>query len=140
MALKVYSEEWVAAFEEALKESEAYKKAGKGWQGDVALHILSEPTLGLDKDIYILLDLHDGECRSIKVVAPERGEEAAYIITGIYENWKQVIYGKLSPVKGMMTGKLKLRKGSMSYITRYIKATQCIVDAVVTVETVFHDK
>lgn len=139
MGFKIFSDEWVKAFEKELQANADYPKAGKGWEGAVALQILAEPAAGFTADIFILLDLHDGVCRSIKLVSPAAAEEAPYIISGAYAAWKLVLDKKLGPVKGLMTGKLKLKKGSLGMMTRYLKATQCIVDAAAAVKTVFPD-
>jgi putative sterol carrier protein len=139
VALQIFSPEWVAAFEKELQASEEYAKVAKGWKGAVMLHILAEPSVGFNEDIFVILDLHDGVCRSISLVSQAEADEAEYIISGPYAAWKQVAQKKLGPVKGMMTGRLKLRKGSLGMITRYIKATQCIVDCVAGVDTYFPD-
>lgn len=139
MAFKVFSPEWIAAFESELQGDAEYTKAGKGWEGAVALHILADPDIGLAEDSWLLLDLHDGVCRSIKAVSPAEGEAAPYIISGRYPSWKQVLLKELGPVKGMMTGKLKLVKGSLGNITRYLKATQVIVESATRVDTEFLD-
>lgn len=133
MGYQAFSPEWVAAFETELQASDSYKAAGRGWEGAVALQIIADPALGLPEDTYILMDLHDGVCRSVKSAASGEAEKAPFIIAGPAAVWRQVLEKKLGPVKGMMTGRLKLRKGSLGVITRYLKATQCIVDAAVAV-------
>ena len=140
MGLKLFSKAWVKAFEAELQANEDYTRAGKGWEGAVALQIPAEASAGLAEDLFILLDLHDGVCRSIKLVSAAEAEKAPYIIAGPYASWKLVLAKKMGPVKGLMTGKLKLKRGSLGTLTRYLKAVQCIVDSAAAVETVFPDE
>ncbi len=136
MAYLFPSEEWVAAYWDALKASD-YSETGKTWtKGVVALICKADPKAGLDADMGIWLDLKEGVCRDAKLVTAEEAAKAPFVITGAYDRWKQVIAGKLDPIKGMMQGKLRL-KGDLPTIVRYVKASNTLVASAAQVDTLF---
>ncbi len=116
-----FTPEWIALYEKAIQNDEKYKEAAKDWEGTVVLHVLPAPEYGLEFDLYVLMDLWHGECRSVRIVPPEVGEAGDYVITGTLERWTQVGKGELDTTKGMMQGKLKL-KGDLPTIVRSVRA------------------
>jgi len=140
MALPFPSVEWVEEYKKQINLSEGYKKAGATWTaGAVALVTSAKPEIGLNEDVGIWLDLHQGVCREAKIVTAEEAQKAPFCITGDYARWKQVIKKELEPVKGMMQGKLKL-KGDLPTIVRYVKASQELVECSTRIETKFLDE
>ena len=131
------SPEWVASFEKLVQDDDQYKEVAKTWEGTVVIHILPKPEIGLNCDIYELMDLWHGDCRSIKLVPGDIAEKADFILTGEYERWESVVKGELDVVKAMMQGKIKL-KGSLPKIVRYVKASKRLVDLAAQVDTQFH--
>lgn len=139
MAIKVFSDEWVAAYEEAINNSAAYKEAGKDWRaGVVSLVVSKNPDVGLADDLGIWIDLHEGVCREASICDAEKAATAPFCITGEYSQWKQVLLKELDPIKGMMQGRLKL-KGDLPTVVRFVKASQELVNAASTIDTEFLD-
>jgi putative sterol carrier protein len=130
---------WLCAYETLIKNDATYRNAARGWQGSVVEHILADPSVGLDEDMYLFMDLENGECRSVRLVPEEVGEGGGYILTAPYLRWKQVMKGELDPVKGMMQGKISL-KGDLPTIVRYVKAAKRLADLVGEVPTIFLDE
>jgi putative sterol carrier protein len=140
MALTFPSAEWVEEYKKQINLSEGYKKAGATWTaGPVALVTSAKPEIGINEDVGIWLDLHQGVCREAKIVTVEEAQKAPFCITGDYARWKQVIKKELEPVKGMMQGKLRL-KGDLPTIVRYVKASQELVECSTRIETKFLDE
>jgi len=134
------SEEWLKEYQNKINSSPEYKKAAAEWTaGPVALVVLQNPSIGLHQDYCIWLDLHQGVCRSARVVTKEEAEKAPFVITGDYARWKQVVKKELDPIQGMMQGKLKL-KGNLPTIVRFVKAAQELVNSATKVETKFLDE
>lgn len=130
------SPEWVGTFEKLIQEDDLYKEVAKKWEGTVVIHILANPESGLDDDIYMLMDLWHGDCRSVRLVPKEAGENANFVLTGELERWQSVMKKELDVVKAMMQGKVKL-KGSLPTIVRFVKASIRLVDLAAQVDTVF---
>jgi putative sterol carrier protein len=139
MAYKLPSKEWIAEYGKAINASEEYKKAAARWEGVVVLVFTANPAIGLAEDVAVWMDLWHGECRDIKQVTLEEVQQAPYIIRGTYADWKQVVQGRLGPVKAMMQGKLKL-KGDLPTIVRYVKAADELVKCATRVPTEFLDE
>jgi putative sterol carrier protein len=140
MALAFPSVEWVEEYKKQINLSEGYKKAAATWTaGVVALVTSAKPEIGLNEDVGIWLDLHQGVCREAKIVTSEEAQKAPFCITADYARWKQVIKKELEPVKGMMQAKLKL-KGDLPTIVRYVKAAQELVECTTRIETKFLDE
>jgi putative sterol carrier protein len=133
------SDEWLKEYVERINGSQGYQEAAADWEGDVAYVIEAEPDKGVPEDVWAWLDLWHGECRDSKLITPEEGERARFVIKAPYSRWKQVIQKELDPVKGMMQGKLKLQ-GDLPTIIRFVKAAQELVNLAQTVPTEFADE
>ncbi len=130
---------WIAAYQLAIQNDAEYKDVAKDWEGSVVEHIIADPDVGLEEDMYLFMDLWHGDCRSIRLVPSEIGEAGDFVLTAPYDRWKQVMLRELDPVKGMMQGKIKL-KGDLPTIVRYIKAATRLADLVAQIDTIFLDE
>ncbi len=135
------SEEWTEAYKNAINSSRAYRKAGKHWTfGAVAMVVQSDPSLGIEQDTGMILDVHEGECRGARFVEGIGSpEDAAFVIVGSYQRWKEVIEGRLDLIKGMMEGKLKLTKGHLPTLIRCVESSRQLVMSASQVPTKFLD-
>jgi putative sterol carrier protein len=140
MAQKFASTEWVASFKDAVNGNPAYKTSGREWtHGVITLVVAANPAIGLAEDACMWLDLHQGVCRDAKLVKrAEADSGSAFVIVGDYARWKQVIRKELEPIKGMMQGKLKLSKGQLPIIVRFVQAARDLVESATMVPTAFH--
>ena len=139
MSFKFPSAEWTTAYKDAVNGNVEYQKAGKEWtHGAVAMIVKADPAIGLSEDYGMLLDVHGGECRGTKYVAKAEAEAGApFVIVGDYARWKDVITGKDDPIKAMMQGKLKLTKGHLPTIIRYVESSRQLVKSAANVPTDF---
>lgn len=133
------SQEWTDLFVERINGSGEYRVAAADWEGDCSFVIRAEPDRGFPEDVWIWLDLWHGECRAGRVVTPEEGGRARYVIRAPLTRWKDVLRGELDPVKGMMQGKLKVQ-GDLPTIVRYVSAANELVHLTTTVPTRFVDE
>jgi putative sterol carrier protein len=133
------SEAWLAEYVARINSSASYREAAAAWEGDVALVIEAEPDKGVPEDVWTWVDLWHGECRQARIVTPEEGEKARFVVRAPYSRWKEVIRKDLDPVKGMMQGKLRL-KGDLPTIVRNVKAASELVNLAGTVPTEFPDE
>jgi putative sterol carrier protein len=141
MAFIFPSDEWAAAYKDALNASAAYKAAGKDWtHGVVAMVVKADPALGIAEDTAMWLDVHQGVCSDCKLMPASKAEAAAFVIVADYARWKSVIKKELDPIKGMMQGKLKLTKGHMPTIVRYVQSSRELVETTSKVPTKFRDE
>lgn len=136
MELEFMSEAWVAALDARLKDSAAYKKAAKGWRSSMALALLAEPEKGIEAAA-VVLDLHEGECRSARREAGAGPYEADYVIRGVAENWKKLLAKEIFPVPAIMSKQLQLVKGETMPLMLQMGAVQALLDEASAVPTRF---
>jgi len=135
------SVEWTQALRVALNNSRAYREVGKPWTfGAVAMIVKSDPDNGLERDACIVLHVHRGECRGARFVEGDGDPaDAEFVIVGSYAHWRDVIEGRLDPIKGMMEGKLKLARGHLPTIIRFVEPSRLVVASASHVPTLFAD-
>ncbi|NOQ84685.1 MAG: hypothetical protein GQ551_11810, partial [Myxococcales bacterium] len=123
------SKEWTEALRVALNNDRGYREAGKPWTfGSVAMIVRSYPANGLERDAGMVLDVHQGECRGASFVeGVDDSVEAEFVIVASYACWKEVIERKLDPIRGMMEGKLKLVRGDLPTIIRFVEPARIVV-------------
>ncbi len=136
MGIKFPSPEWTAAFKDAINANPGYAKAGKDWtHGKVAYVVKARPALGIDRDMAMVLDLHAGQCREAQMVGGEEAKGADFVIVAEYERWKEVLSGEVDPTKAMMQNKLKLEKGHLPTIVKYVVASKELVRSAIAIDT-----
>jgi len=141
MPIPFPSAEWCAAYKNAINSNPAYKTAGKDWtHGVVAMVVKSDPALDIKEDLGMWLDVDRGDCRECKLISATEAQAAPFVIVADYARWKQVIRKELDPIKGMMQGKLKLVKGHMPTIVKYVNASKELVESTARVDTKFRDE
>jgi putative sterol carrier protein len=133
------SAQWAAAYQIALNNNPSYRDSGKCWTfGSVAMVVLGDPTIGIDRDVGVVLDVHSGECRGARFVEGiDRLKAAEFTFVASYARWQEIIEGKLDPIKGLMEGKLKLARGDLSTIVRFVEAARQLVVSASKVPTSF---
>lgn len=140
MALKFPSAEWTAAFKDAVNANAAYREAGKGWvHGKVAYVVKADPKLGTDRDMAMVLDLHGGECRGAEYVDGDAAQSAEFVIVAEYPRWREVMSGQVDPTKAMMQNKLKLQKGHLGTIVKFVVASKELVKSATAIDTQYPD-
>ena len=136
MALKFPSAEWTAAFKDAVNANAAYRSAGKDWtHGKVAYVVKADPKLGTDADMAMVLDLHEGSCRGAAYVRADEATDAAFVILADYPRWREVMSGQVDPTKAMMQNKLKLQKGHLPTIVKFVVASKELVKSALALDT-----
>ena|SRR5437899_2880527 len=132
------SEEWLHAYKDAINMSAEFRIAATDWEGDVTYVVEAEPDKGLVIDAWGWFDLYHGVCRQARVVSPDEGDKASFVIRAPYSRWKEVIRGRLDPTKAMVQGKLRL-KGDLPKITEQVRAVDVLVSIAAQIPTEFVD-
>jgi putative sterol carrier protein len=132
------SEEWLTLYRDLINGSQEYRDSSQDWEGDIAFVMEAEPDRGVPDDLVAWLDLWHGECRGARMITADEGERAAYGIRAPYSRWREVLEGRLEPVKAMVQGKLKLR-GDLAEVVRHVRAAKELVHLTTLVPTDFLD-
>jgi putative sterol carrier protein len=135
------SAEWCVAYKDAINGNPGYKTAAKDWtHGPVSMVVVAQPEIGIPADTAMWLDVDQGRCRDCRLVSREEAEKASFVIVATYARWKEVIRKLLDPTKGMMQNKLKLTKGHMPTMVKYVTASKELVESTSRVPTQFLDE
>ncbi len=119
----VFSEQWVHAWCEALNASADYRASASSWKWPLV--VVAEDAAAW------YLDLHRGQCRSVRAATDTDREAADYVITGPLSAWEEILSGRSAPLVAIMQGKLRLEKGSMVKLSRYATAAKDMLGAAV---------
>jgi putative sterol carrier protein len=139
--LRFPSAEWCVAYKDAINANAGYRAAGREWtHGAVAMIVSADPAIGIPEDMSMLLDLDQGTCRDCRLVPREEAEKAPFVLVATYARWKEVIRKLLDPTKGMMQNKLKLTKGHMPTMVKFVTASKELVESTSRVPTQFVDE
>lgn len=132
------SDEWLRAYKDAINASETYRRLASEWEGDITYVVEPDPDLGVTDERCGWVDLWHGICRDARLVSAEEGSRARYVIRAPYSQWKEVLLGRLDPIKAMTTGKLKLH-GDLPEVSRQREAVSELARIASAVPTTFPD-
>jgi putative sterol carrier protein len=139
--LRFPSAEWCSAYKEAINANAAYKVAGREWNhGPVAMVVVADPSIGIAEDMGMWLDVHQGTCRACRLVSRNEADQAPFVLVAPYSRWKEVIRKELDPTKGMMQNKLRLTKGHMPTMVKFVTSNKELVEATTRIPTQFIDE
>ena len=133
MAYLFPSDEWVKELMTRVNNSSAYQKAAEKWEGDLLFVIEKGP--GLPEDAYLYMDLWHGACRSAAQV-DATSTSSEFEIRAPLPTWQQVLDGKLDPIRGLTTRRLRL-KGNLMKIMKSPRAALALVDCARRIETTY---
>jgi putative sterol carrier protein len=133
------SDAWASAYQNAVNQNPQYKSAGKDWtHGKVALVVKADPSISLEQDMAVLLDVSAGTCHAATYLSGEQARgSAAFAVEGPYDNWKLLIVENQDPIKALMQGKLKLTKGHLPTLIRYVESSKQLLASAQNVATQF---
>ena len=92
---ELFTEAWASAWGDALNQSDAYRAAGKHWEGPIVLEALADPALGLARTAAVYLDLWRGSCRAARLATADDLGHAHYVISGPLAAWLGITAAQL---------------------------------------------
>ncbi len=134
MAIRFDTDEWIKAVSQQLNDSKDYEASAKDWEGDFIFVV--EPDESYAHRLCFFLGLFHGKSPDAAMIASEDERKADYKVRATFSTWRKVIEGKLDPIQGMMTKKLKL-EGNLAKVMRYPKAAKESVASCSKVPTEF---
>ncbi|MBL0173616.1 MAG: R2-like ligand-binding oxidase [Gemmatimonadaceae bacterium] len=124
---ELFSNAWAEAWGAALNRSDAYRQAGKSWEGAIVLEAQADPERGLPETAAVYLDLWRGECRAARLATADDTVGASYVISGPLSVWLTVLEGEMAPTMAILRGKLKLKHGSVAGLLPHVHAATELV-------------
>jgi len=141
--LEEIAKKWAKEYCEALNNSQTYEEAAQGWGIDFegSMLFVMEKAGEIEDDLSSFLDLKNGKCLGIKILAPgeEPPREPIMTLKGSFLLWKKLAFQEIDPIQSLMSGKLKL-EGDMSLAMRYSRAAMELSNATKDTDTTFFTK
>jgi putative sterol carrier protein len=134
MSIKFPSDEWIKELERCLNLSEAYAQAAATWEGDNIFTIL--PDADYPDTTHLYINLQHGKASDARQLKSLDEQKALFTTSAPFNTWRRVLEGRLDPIQGMFSGKLKL-VGSMAQVQRTPKATYEMVKVAAQIDTDF---
>lgn len=128
------SDAWIKELSAKLNNSPSYEASAKDWEGDFLFVIEGDEVY--PETTYLFLGLYHGKSPLALEIAEPSEKNASYVISAPYSIWRKVVEGKIDPIQGMMTKRLKL-KGNMMMVMRYPKAAKEIMACTQQIPTDF---
>lgn len=123
-----FTAEWADAWCRALNESAAYRRAGAEWEGDVVLVMSAD---GDSPARAVHLDLHRGACRGARIATADDVAGARYVMEAAPVTWRELLGGRTAPLMALMSGRLRLTRGSLTALVPFAGAAGELVAAAV---------
>ncbi len=120
MAIKFPSDEWIKELSKKLNASASYAQVAASWEGDNTFIIL--PDADYADTVYLYINLQHGKASDARQLSSLEEQKALFTTSAPFNTWRRVLEGRLDPIQGIFSGKLKLI-GSMAQVQRNPKAT-----------------
>lgn len=132
MGILFATDEWAKALMSAVNSSDAYAKAAANWEGD--FYFITSAGPGRPKDTYLYLDLWHGKARDAYLVEDPTTKPVAFELRAPIDTWRKVLEKKIDPIRGIISGQLKL-KGNMMTVLKAPKAATELVACAIHIDT-----
>lgn len=132
MTHAVFSEEWAQEWCKQINQNQSYKDGAQGWEWPLVLKLTGE-----DRAVYV--ELRNGECLSGRAATQNDIDNAPYVVAADAETWKKIFNNDMDIMTAIMWGKVKLEKGDLGVIAKYVSAAKQLVVSATKVETFFPD-
>ncbi len=135
MEIEAFTELWATAWAALLGESEAYRVSAATWEGSILLVMTAPGPEPRQRAVF--LDLWHGVCRVARVATPEDETGADFVLAGSAREWHRLLSGHTPAVMSILTGKLRLQRGSLARLVPYARAAQELLAAAAGMSTVY---
>lgn len=137
MPTEVFTEEWSRACCQALNERPEYASVAADWRDPVVLVMDADPSLGIDRERAVFLDLYEGACHGTRVATHEDVDTAPFVLRASAAAWRRILSGETDPVSAVMRGELRLERGNLMVMMKYASAARHMLAAAVDAGGVF---
>jgi len=128
---EVFTKPWAELFRDQINQSADYRRHGAAWEAPVTLEMSFR---GSAEPRTVVLDLHRGTCEKARCGG---ASEAGLVIRSDVPGWRKILAGRMDPIWGIMSGKLKLMRGSLSELVPYALAAKALVDSAAKIDASF---
>ncbi len=120
--MQLFDGEWALRWASAIRESEAYRLAGASWRQTIVLEVTEN---GGSRAVWA--DLFEGTCREAREASAEDRASAPVVLSAERAVWDDLIAGRQDAVVALMSGRLRLGRGSLFTLMPYAQAAKELV-------------
>jgi putative sterol carrier protein len=122
MAIAFPSQEFLSELARLLNEDREYEQSAKSFEG--GLMLILEADGKVQKEHYLYMEPKNGKIVEARMLGSPDEKQAAFVLTGPYGAWKDIVLGKQDAVSSLMKGKLRLKQGKMAILLKNVKSSQ----------------
>jgi putative sterol carrier protein len=120
----LFTAPWAAALERELAGDEAYRRAAAGWSGSLLFVLEADPARGPGEERRLFLDLAHGNARAVRPALPDDERQARFRLAAPPAAWLQILEGGLDPAGAVLSGRLRLERGSLFSLLPHLEAAR----------------
>ncbi len=155
------SDQWLDEYRERLNDDDEYSEYASGWgvdfNGDFVFVVEELPVDEIDIDAlpgdiqdlleeyvdsenrgYAFIGLTDGNCTDARLVKNPDDVTHGFRLIATYNQWKELINGKIKPTEGLMSGALEL-EGDMQKVMQYTQGAERLAEVASEIDTEYID-
>lgn len=126
---ELFSEVWAAALERELALDAGYRRAAANWQGSLLFALDEDASLGVAGSRVLYLDLAHGNARAVRPAIDGDERAARYRLAAPAGVWVDLLEGDLDAGSALMSGRLRLEKGSLFSLLPHLDAAKRLLAA-----------
>ncbi|MDZ4701388.1 MAG: SCP2 sterol-binding domain-containing protein [Rhodothermales bacterium] len=134
---EVFTAAWAADWCGRLESSESYHTAAASWKNPMVFILEADREHGIPMDRALYLDLEAGRCKGVRIADVSDEANVPYVVTGPLEAWRGLLDRRVDPMTTLLSGKLRLKKGSMFSLMPYAKAAYALLEAAMAVDSTY---
>jgi putative sterol carrier protein len=139
MAALYPSDEWIKDLQRVCNEDPRMKEVGGNYSASFVFEIEADQNLKEPAYLYFWPD--KGVVKdSIALKSLDEKPDATYVIAGKYSNWKNLVKGKMAPLRMITTRKLRVVKGSQIKLLQNVKLSLRVMHNCLEVPCEFVDE
>lgn len=120
----LFTAPWAAVLERELAVDQDYRRAAANWSGSLLFVLEADFARGVDAERRLFLDLDHGLARAVRPALPGDEREARFRLAAPAAIWLQVLEGELEPAAAVMSGRLRLERGSLFSLLPHLEAAR----------------
>jgi len=128
MREEIFTAPWIAAWRARLDGSETYKRVAADWETTLVVAA---------GDRAAFLDLFHGACRGARVATDTDRTSARFALGAEPEVWEELLAGRLDPAAAVMSGALRVDRGSFVALLPFVAAARQLLAEAAEVEASF---
>ena len=130
-SIEVFTEPWASLFQAEINRSSTFREHGSKWAAPVALEMGFR---GSSPPRRVILNLHQGSCTG---AICDGSDDADLVIRTNVAGWRKILAGRMDPVWGIMSGQLKLVRGSLTDLVPFAMAAKALVESAARIDASF---